>query len=83
MIVYTLKCDKNHHFEEWFTSSARYDEMAAAGQLSCPECSSRSVEKAIMAPALSGTSNAVPGSCMDFADAPPCASACNGGCGIR
>lgn len=83
MIVYTLKCEKDHHFEEWFTSSGRYDEMAAAGQIACPECASHSIEKAIMAPSLAGTSNSVPGSCMDFGEAPPCASACGGGCGIR
>ncbi|GAA0536420.1 hypothetical protein FHS83_003324 [Rhizomicrobium palustre] len=83
MIVYTLKCDKDHHFEEWFTSSSRFDEMAEKGEIACPECHSHHVEKAPMAPSLSGTRNAVPGSCMDMADAPPCAQTCGGGCFAR
>jgi Uncharacterized protein conserved in bacteria len=83
VIVYTLKCEHNHHFEEWFTSSGRYEEMATAGSIVCPECSSRTIEKAPMAPALSGTSGNVPGGCMDLPDAPPCASSCNGGCMAR
>ena len=53
MIVYNLKCRRNHLFEAWFRSSAAYDEQAAAGVISCPICGTRKVEKALMAPRLS------------------------------
>ena len=54
MIVYNLRCDKNHEFEAWFASSSAYDEQAATGKVVCPMCASHKVEKAPMAPALSG-----------------------------
>lgn len=53
MIVYNLKCRKDHLFEAWFRDSTAYDEQATAGVLSCPVCGSRKVEKALMAPRLS------------------------------
>ena len=53
MIVYNLKCRKDHLFEAWFRDSSAYDEQATAGVLSCPICGNRKVEKALMAPRLS------------------------------
>ena len=53
MIVYNLKCRKDHVFEAWFRDSATYDEQAAAGALACPTCGNRKIEKALMAPRLS------------------------------
>ncbi len=53
MILYDIKCRKNHVFETWFRDSASYEEQAAAGAISCPTCGSRKVEKALMAPRLS------------------------------
>lgn len=50
MIRYTLRCDKTHEFECWFRDSAAYDQQQKAGEVSCPLCGSRKVEKAIMAP---------------------------------
>ncbi len=55
MIVYSLKCENSHEFEGWFASSTAFDEQAASGKLACPVCDSHKVEKAIMAPAVSGT----------------------------
>ena len=55
MIVYSLKCENSHEFEGWFQSGAAYDDQAATGKLVCPMCNSHRIEKAIMAPALSGT----------------------------
>jgi hypothetical protein len=52
MIVYNLKCEKDHIFETWFRDSATYDRQAAAGEVLCPVCGSGTVEKAIMAPRL-------------------------------
>jgi hypothetical protein len=55
MIRYALNCDQAHDFEAWFGSSSDYDDQAARGLVECPFCGSRSVQKAIMAPAVSGT----------------------------
>ena len=55
MIRYTLSCNSGHEFEAWFASSAAYDRAAKAGANACPVCSSTKVEKALMAPAVSGT----------------------------
>ena len=55
MIVYSLKCENSHEFEAWFQSGAAYDDQAATGKLVCPMCNSHKIEKAIMAPAVSGT----------------------------
>jgi hypothetical protein len=55
VIAYSLRCHKGHEFEAWFRDSAAYDDQAAAKRLSCPRCDSVRVEKAIMAPAVSGT----------------------------
>jgi len=55
MIKYALACDKGHTFESWFADSAAYDKQAKRGLITCPVCNSAKVEKAIMAPRLSGT----------------------------
>jgi len=52
MIRYALRCDKDHSFDSWFRDSGAFDALAAAGALSCPECGSAAVSKAIMAPRL-------------------------------
>jgi len=50
MILYNLRCHKDHVFETWFRDSASYDSQAEAGVIECPVCGSTKVEKAIMAP---------------------------------
>jgi len=55
MILYELKCSKNHTFEAWFKDSSTYDEQAKCGDISCPVCSDTSIEKAIMAPRISSS----------------------------
>jgi len=52
MIRYVLRCPKDHEFEGWFRSSTDYDKLAAAKGVSCPECGSDRIEKALMAPAI-------------------------------
>ena len=54
MIRYALACDKGHTFERWFQDSATYDKQAKRGLVACPHCGSAKVEKAIMAPRISG-----------------------------
>ena len=53
MIRYALICEKGHDFESWFQDSAAYDKQAKHGLVTCPQCGSSKVEKAIMAPRLS------------------------------
>ena len=55
MIRYALACDNGHTFESWFQSSAAYDKQVKRGLVTCPACGSAKVEKAMMAPRLSGT----------------------------
>ena len=54
MIAYQLQCRNGHGFEGWFKDSAAFDSQAADGKLACPNCNSRKVEKAVMAPAIAG-----------------------------
>jgi hypothetical protein len=55
VIAYTLRCHRGHEFEGWFRNSAAFDEQSCGGRLSCPSCNSGRIEKAMMAPAVSGT----------------------------
>ena len=55
MIAYALRCHKGHEFDGWFRDSAAFDQQSRGGHLSCPSCSSVRIDKAIMAPAVSGT----------------------------
>ena len=59
MIAYSLRCHKGHEFDGWFQNSAAFDRQSEHGQLSCPSCNSVRIEKAIMAPAVSGTKKSV------------------------
>jgi hypothetical protein len=52
MIRYTLRCDRGHGFESWFQSSTAYDSQVRRRLVSCPNCGSAKVEKAIMAPQI-------------------------------
>ncbi len=50
MIQYTLKCAEGHVFESWFQSADAFDKLSQAGLVTCAECGTHHVEKAIMAP---------------------------------
>lgn len=50
MIRYSLKCINDHHFESWFRAAEAFESLRTAGHLSCPECGTTEVEKALMAP---------------------------------
>jgi hypothetical protein len=54
MIRYALTCEHGHSFESWFADSAAYDKQARRRLVTCPQCGSVKVEKAIMAPQLAG-----------------------------
>lgn len=53
MVRYSLSCAEGHAFESWFQSAKAFDDLAARGLLSCAQCGSPKVEKALMAPAVS------------------------------
>ncbi|TNC47881.1 DUF1178 family protein [Rubellimicrobium rubrum] len=53
MVRYSLSCADGHSFESWFGSASAFDDLAKRGLLSCAECGSSKVEKALMAPAVS------------------------------
>lgn len=57
MIVFDLRCDKGHRFEGWFGSSADYDGQRKRGLVDCPQCGSKAVGKAPMAPAVGTKAN--------------------------
>lgn len=52
MIRYSLKCADAHPFDSWFQSADAFDKLATGGMLSCPQCGSTDVHKAIMAPRI-------------------------------
>ena len=55
MIRYRLRCAAEHEFEGWFQNSSAFEKQAESGLLSCPDCGSSEVTRALMAPALQGT----------------------------
>lgn len=57
MIVFDLHCCNGHRFEGWFGSSSDYETQRLRGLVSCPECASPDVDKAVMAPAVSAKGN--------------------------
>ena len=54
MIKYNLKCNNNHNFDSWFSTSQDYEKLKKKKLLSCPECNSPKIQKSIMSPMLSG-----------------------------
>ena len=52
MIKYNLKCHKDHEFESWFSNSKEYDKLNKTGLLECIYCSSKKINKSIMAPTI-------------------------------
>lgn len=60
MIVFTLRCHDGHEFETWFRDGATYERQARRGLVTCPECGSTEVEKAVMAPRLGRSTKSDP-----------------------
>ena len=52
MIHYQLRCADGHDFEGWFRDSAGFGDQATRGLLSCPQCGSTRVDRALMAPSV-------------------------------
>lgn len=59
MILFTLRCAGDHEFEGWFRDGDGFEAQRAAGEIACPHCGDASVEKAVMAPRLGRSREAV------------------------
>ena len=55
MIKYNLKCHKDHEFESWFSNSKEFEKLKKLKLLECIYCSSRNINKSIMAPMVSSS----------------------------
>jgi len=55
MIKYNLKCKNKHEFESWFSDSNEFENLKKKNLLECIFCSSKKINKSIMAPMVSGT----------------------------
>lgn len=53
MIKYSVQCQKGHDFEAWFQNSGAFETQTKRGLVSCPDCGSTKVSKALMAPHVS------------------------------
>ena len=53
MIKYNLICKNNHEFESWFSSSSEFEKLKKRKLLECIFCTSKSINKTIMAPMVS------------------------------
>mgnify|MGYP003687807037 FL=1 len=52
MIKYNLKCCNDHEFESWFLDSNEFDKLNKKKLLECIFCSSKKINKSIMAPMI-------------------------------
>ncbi len=52
MIKYTLNCNNGHQFDSWFSNSDSYENLKKNGYLECAICSSKKVQKSLMAPRI-------------------------------
>jgi hypothetical protein len=57
MIKYRLICDTEHEFDGWFPSSGEFTRQQKSGQLTCPICDSKNVDKAVMSPGINRKMN--------------------------
>ena len=53
MIRYKLKCHNDHEFESWFSNSEEFEKLNKRNLLECIYCSSKKINKSIMAPMVS------------------------------
>ena len=54
MIKYNLKCSNGHEFISWFSDSIEFEKLNKKKLLECIYCSSKKINKSIMAPMISG-----------------------------
>lgn len=54
MIIYDLKCEKDHKFEGWFKDRLAYEEQKAQKLIACPICGSVQIEMVISSISIMG-----------------------------
>jgi hypothetical protein len=52
MILFTLRCAAGHEFEAWFRDGDGFAAQQQGGEIACPECGDKRVDKAVMAPRI-------------------------------
>lgn len=52
MILFDLKCAKDHVFEAWFKDGGTFTVQSKTGEIVCPLCGNSDITKAPMAPQL-------------------------------
>ena len=57
MILFNLRCSKDHQFEAWFKDGATFEKQSKAGEVSCPVCGDDNIAKAPMAPRIASARN--------------------------
>ena len=57
MIKYNLKCENSHEFESWFSDSKEFEKLKKKRLLECIYCSSKKINKSLMAPMISVSKN--------------------------
>jgi hypothetical protein len=57
MIRYTLNCKNGHQFDSWFSNSDSFEKLRKKGLLECSVCSSKEIEKSLMAPKIAPRSD--------------------------
>ena len=60
MILFSLRCAHSHEFEGWFRDGDGFEAQQKAGEIACPDCGNTSVEKAVMAPRVGRSREAMP-----------------------
>ena len=55
MILYQLRCGKDHEFEAWFKDGQTCERQLARKTVEFPTCGTRKVAKALMAPRIGGS----------------------------
>lgn len=57
MIKYQLVCENDHEFAGWFRSSDDFEAQNGRNLVDCPDCGSKQVRKALMAPSVTASRN--------------------------
>lgn len=55
MIVFDLRCAKDHRFEGWFADAEAFATQRDDGQIPCPYCGDSKIERALSVPRIAGT----------------------------
>lgn len=56
MILYDLVCQREHRFESWFRNSNVVEKLIKTGEVACPTCGTKKVQKALQAPRIAKSS---------------------------